>query len=159
MIKRAPITPVEIGNYDIPPDEFKKVELEFEKVFDTKLPLTYRIKSFIRGENKAGRTIGMVLDGLSLIFPRMRTARNLAQHVLIKKQKKMDKPKHTSKTIWGVAILCITGILDTLGVQFVNDPELMRTIYEVIYYLSGAFGLYGLRDAIGKQINETKKLK
>lgn len=142
---------------DIPEVELKAVEHEFEKVFDYKLPFKERFKAFIRGENKAGRTVGMVLDGLGLFIPRLRTARNLAEHVLIKKHKAMikDKPWYQSKTVWSAILLVLTAVLQALGVDLAGNPEITNTVYEVAYILAGAFGLFGLRAAISDKI--TKK--
>lgn len=155
MIKRTYPNNVYVSE-DIPEVELKKVEQEFDIVFDYKKPFKERFKAFIRGENKAGRTVGMVLDGLSLFIPRLRTARNLARHVLTKKQKAMikDKPWYQSKTIWSAILIVITAILQALGVDLASNPELTQTIYEVAYILAGAFGLIGLRSAIGEKIKD-----
>ena len=54
----------------------------------------------------------------------------------------MDKEWYKSKTIWsGVALLAV-GICQAMGI---NLP------YEILYSAAGAFGLYGLRDAIGQK--------
>lgn len=53
-----------------------------------------------------------------------------------------DKPFLTSKTIWAGLIIAIVGVLQAFNVPL---PYI-----EMIYSLAGAFGLYGIRDAIGK---------
>lgn len=65
----------------------------------------------------------------------------------------MDKPKLLSKTVWSAIIIALTALLQAFGVDLTADPELTVHIYETVYGLAGAFGLYGLRDAISKQIN------
>ena len=155
MIKHQNIEVPNVSDNEIEDIELEKaVVKEFEYALDKRKPLGKRIGAFIRGENKAGRTVGMVLDGLSLFVPRLRTARNLARHVLTKKQKAMikDKPWYQSKTIWSAILILVTGILQALGVDLAGNPELMQTIYEVIYILAGSLGLIGLRAAIGEKI-------
>lgn len=66
----------------------------------------------------------------------------------------MDKPKLMSKSIWSAILIALTAILQAVGVDFVGDPEVMSRIYQTMYGLSGAFGLFGLRDAVGKQIGK-----
>ena len=51
----------------------------------------------------------------------------------------MKKPFLMSKTIWAGIVIAGVGVAQVLGY---NVP------YELIYSLAGAFGLYGIRDAI-----------
>ena len=53
-----------------------------------------------------------------------------------------DKPWWQSKTVLAGIVIAVIGILNGLdvSVQYV----------ETIYAVAGAFGLYGLRDAVGK---------
>ena len=51
----------------------------------------------------------------------------------------MNKDWYKSKTIWSAVIIAGVGICQAFGVEL---P------FEVIYSLAGAFGIYGIRDAI-----------
>ncbi len=53
----------------------------------------------------------------------------------------MNKNWYQSKTIWAGIIIALCGIAQVFDI---NLP------YDVIYSLAGAFGLYGIRDAIDK---------
>lgn len=60
-----------------------------------------------------------------------------------------DKPSYKSKTIWGVVIFALTGLLQLIGVP-VDDPELLKGILTALYTLAGSVIAYGLRDTAGK---------
>ena len=77
--------------------------------------------------------------------------KKLIQNDMIK-----DKKWYQSKTVWSAILLVLTAILQALGVDVAGSPEVMTTIYEVLYVLAGAFGLFGLRSAIGDKINKDK---
>lgn len=114
--------------------------------FGQKLRLTWR------GKTKAGRIAGTVLDIGEVFLPRQfSNIRTRIQSTI------MDKPKLMSKTVWSAILIALTAILQALGVSFVDNPETMQVIYNVMYPLAGAFGLFGLRDAIGKQIKQQEK--
>lgn len=63
----------------------KKVEHDFEIALDRKKPFGERLKAFIRGENKAGRTAGIIFDIILLPFQRIYTAREMAKTVINRK--------------------------------------------------------------------------
>jgi len=75
--------------------------------------------------------------------------KKLIQNDMIK-----DKAWYQSKTVWSAILLVLTAILQALGVDVAGSPEVMATIYEVLYVLAGSFGLVGLRSAIGDKINK-----
>ena len=107
----------------------------------------------VRGRNKAGQAIGGGLDIAGLFVPAIAKFRTIAKRTLnLTQPTTMDKPKLLSKTVWGAIIIALTALLQAFGVDFSADPELVNHIYEVVYGLAGAFGLYGLRDAIGQKI-------
>lgn len=109
--------------------------------FGQKLRLTWR------GKTGVGRIAGTVLDIAELLPIKGEVIKRLRNRL---RGKHMDKPKLMSKTVWSAILIALTAILQALGVDLVGDPEAMGTIYQVIYYLAGAFGLYGLRDAVGQ---------
>ncbi len=53
----------------------------------------------------------------------------------------MDKPIYKSKTIQTAVVIAVIGVLQWYGIEL---P------YQLIYTITGAFGLYGIRDAIGQ---------
>lgn len=57
-------------------------------------------------------------------------------------EKMLDKKWYKSKTIWSAIVLAIIGVAQSFGYEL---P------YELIYTITAAFGLYGVRDAIGKK--------
>lgn len=61
----------------------------------------------------------------------------------------MEKPLLNSKTLWGVGIAALIALGQAVGI----GPE--STILEAVQILAGAFGVYGIRDAIGT--NAVKK--
>lgn len=138
-------------------DVAQEVEYEFEIAFDTSKPFGERFMAFMRGENKAGRYTGRILDFISVFLPKgYSTARQATQGILNINQtpQKMDKKWYQSKTVWSAILIALTAILQSVGLDFVGNPETMEAIYSVMYPLAGAFGLYGLRDAIGKKIGK-----
>lgn len=138
-------------------DQAQEVEYEFETAFDTSKPFKERFKAFIRGENKAGRYAGRILDFISVFLPKgYSTARQAAQGILNINQtpQKMDKKWYQSKTVWSAILIALTAILQALGLDFVTNPETMEVIYTVIYALAGAFGLFGLRLAVGERLGK-----
>ena len=53
-----------------------------------------------------------------------------------------DKVWWKSKTVWTSVIVGVVGVLQALGA--------IETVPEVVWTLLAAFGLYGVRDAVGK---------
>ncbi len=53
----------------------------------------------------------------------------------------MDKEWYKSKTIWAAGIIALVGILNAMGIDVPTD---------LVITLAGALGVYGIRDAIGK---------
>ena len=53
-----------------------------------------------------------------------------------------DKAWWKSKTVWTSVIVGVVGVLQALGA--------IETVPEVVWTLLAAFGLYGVRDAVGK---------
>lgn len=113
--------------------------------FGQKLRLTWR------GKTDVGRIAGTVLDIAELLPIKGEVIGNLRKRL---RGRHMDKPKLMSKTVWSAILIALTAILQALGVDLVSNPETMQTIYEVMYSLAAAFGLYGLRDAVGKQLKK-----
>lgn len=131
----------------------------FEKLGNT-------ITETAAGRNTVGRVLGSAID-VGLIFApyggRLDNARQTAKAALGLQRRKfqhnpnpMDKPRYLSKTVWSSIIIAATAILQAVGVDFVSNPETMQTIYNVAYSLAGAFGLYGLRSAVGEQIKRSE---
>ena len=54
----------------------------------------------------------------------------------------IDKSWYKSKTIWTSIIAGVVGVLQAFGV--------IESVPEVVWTLLAAFGLYGVRDAVGK---------
>ena len=53
-----------------------------------------------------------------------------------------DKVWWKAKTVWTSVIVGVVGVLQALGA--------IETVPEVVWTLLAAFGLYGVRDAVGK---------
>ena len=53
-----------------------------------------------------------------------------------------DKAWYKSKTVWTSVIAGVVGVLQAAGV--------VEAVPEVVWTLLAAFGLYGVRDAVGK---------
>ncbi len=53
-----------------------------------------------------------------------------------------DKAWYKSKTVWTSVIAGVVGVLQAVGV--------VEAVPEVVWTLLAAFGLYGVRDAVGK---------
>ena len=51
-----------------------------------------------------------------------------------------DKAWWKSKTIWTAVVVCVASIVGEFGIE----------IPQSVYGLLAAFGLYGVRDAVGK---------
>lgn len=137
----------------------RNVEVEFEKFYEKDRSFIDRAKSFVKGETEAGRTVGIIFDVVLLPFTKARTARELARIVINRKQKVTNmalssKKWYQSKTVWSAVLILLITVLNVLGLDFVNDPEVMTQVWNVSYALAGALGLYGLRDAIDKQRDE-----
>lgn len=163
MSKQKPIKPYTLtGDREITRDEaIRKVGWPaynfLDKAADRKASKRSRIKNFIRGENKLGRKVGLVTDLAMFFLPSgVRSGREAVQRIITKQEKNMpvlnDKPWYRSKTIWSAVLILITGILQAAGVDLAANPAAVETVYQVIYTIAGAFGLYGLRDAISKRI-------
>ena len=54
----------------------------------------------------------------------------------------VDKSWYKSKTVWTSIIVGVVGVLQALGA--------IEAVPEVVWTLLAAFGLYGVRDAVGK---------
>lgn len=118
------------------------------------------------GRNTVGRVLGSAIDVALMVAPhgsKIDRVRRTAKSALGLNTRKfqhnpnpMDKPKYLSKTVWSSIIIALTAILQAAGVEFVSDPQTMQTVYTLMYSLAGAFGLYGLRDAVGKMKEQDK---
>jgi hypothetical protein len=53
-----------------------------------------------------------------------------------------DKAWWKSKTVWTSVVAGVVGVLQAVGV--------VEAVPEVVWTLLAAFGLYGVRDAVGK---------
>jgi len=53
-----------------------------------------------------------------------------------------DKAWWKSKTVWTSVVAVVVGVLQAVGV--------VEAVPEVVWTLLAAFGLYGVRDAVGK---------
>lgn len=136
--------------------EYDFVRKSFDDAYDKSRPFGKRLISFIAGESKLGRGVGTVLDIATVFLPSgVRSGRWALQRIITKKTTKTmglnQKKTLLSKTVWSAILIALIAILNALGVDFVNDPEVMQSIWNVGYALAGAFGLYGLRDAIDKK--------
>ena len=133
----------------------------FERAANRQATASSRINNFIKGENALGRKVGLVTDLAMFFLPSgVRSGREAVQRILTKEEKRMpvlnDKPWYQSKTIWSAILIVITGILQAAGVDLGANPAAVDTIYQVIYTVAGGFGLYGLRDAVGKKMENSK---
>ncbi len=53
-----------------------------------------------------------------------------------------DKAWYKSKTVWTSVVAGVVGVLQAAGV--------VEAVPDVVWQLLAAFGLYGVRDAVGK---------
>ena len=122
-----------------------------------KRPLGKRIASFIAGQSKVGSIVGSIVDFATIFLPyrsQINKVRRVIKRKVSPKTMLQNKKWYQSKTIWSAILLILTAILQAVGVDLAGNPEVMATVYEVVYVLAGAFGLYGLRSAIDQQRNE-----
>ena len=54
----------------------------------------------------------------------------------------MNKQWYKSKTLWGFGLATVVAVAQLLGVQVASE-----TVSELVKYLAGFLGVYGLRDA------------
>lgn len=146
-------------------DAIRSVGIEtftrLDKAADRKQPFFKRVKNFIQGENKLGRKVGLITDLAMFFLPSgVQNGREAVQRIITKKEKPMsvlkDKPWYRSKTMWSVAIIVITGVLQAVGVDLASNPEAVETVYQTIYTIAGGLGLYGLRSAIADKSDKIK---
>src|SRR5690625_2427873 len=114
-------------------------------------------------ESHLCRSVGAVADIAMIFLPGgVRSGREAVQRILNRQQTKRpmpiikDKPWYQSKTIWGALFTILFAVLLNFGVDITANPELTDSILQVAMILSGAFGAYGLRDAIGKWREDLK---
>lgn len=127
-----------------------------ERAANRQATTSSRIKNFIQGENEMGRKLGLITDLAMFFLPSgVRSGREAVQRIITKEEKPMpvlkDKPWYQSKTIWSAVLIIITGVLQALDVDVAANPAAVETVYQVLYTVAGAFGLYGLRDAIAQK--------
>lgn len=152
-------------------DDIEFIVHALEDATDPSKSFRSRLSSFIAGETRLSRGIGSALDVATIFIPHGYTVnkvrrminmptntpeakvRNILNRKLTSKPMPVleDKPWYQSKTMWSVAIIVVTGVLQIIGVDPSANPEVADGIYRTIYTLAGAFGLYGLRDAVGKK--------
>src|SRR5690625_2527514 len=99
----------------IPPEIRRTAELAYDFALDRRNPFPKRVKAFLTGESKLGRTAGIILDVATIFLPgAVRDGREAVQRILQRKSKPMllkDKPLHESKTFWGAVLFVLFGIL------------------------------------------------
>jgi len=145
------------------PQDVKDITGRYEAALDRRRPLGDRLRNFIAGQTKLSRGLGSIIDFGTVFIPyggKINNARD-AISVIVGRQTKTkrgtlmpileDKPWWQSKTMWSVAIIVITAILQSFGVE---DSALAQSIFNLVYGLAGGLGLYGLRDAIGKKLDK-----
>jgi hypothetical protein len=120
-----------------------------------------KVKDFgsnlIQGENSIGKYLGLGLDvGESFLPKYVSRIRDVFQSKLKKRTMLNGKKWYKSKTIWSAILIVVIAVLQAVGVNLMANPELTSTVFEVAMLLAGAFGLYGLRDAIDKQADKYK---
>lgn len=136
-----------------------------EAAMDRKQPFGTRLTNFIAGESHLGRGVGSVLDFATIFLPfgnKVDNARDAIRIITGRRQKQNnktmailnDKPWYQSKTIWSAILIVVAGLLQAFGVDIAGNPEVTQTVYQILYTLAGAFGLYGLRDAIGDKMDK-----
>jgi len=117
-----------------------------------------RIKRTWNGRNKIGKYLGLGLDvGESFLPKWVSRIRDIFQSQTKRKPMLQGKKWYKSKTIWSAILLVVIAVLQALGVDLMANPELTATVFEVAMMQAGAFGLYGLRDAIDKQGDKYEK--
>jgi len=138
-------------------DDVDRTIADFMDASNRKRPLGKRIASFIAGQSKVGSIVGSIVDFATIFLPyrsQINKVRRVIKRKVSPKTMLQNKKWYQSKTIWSAILLILTAILQAVGVDLAGNPEVMATVYEVVYVLAGAFGLYGLRDAIDQQRNE-----
>lgn len=117
------------------------------------------VKSTVAGENRVGKILSGVKNIVSRFIPLGREIDSVTDVIgdALKskpKYKIMNKSPLLSKTVWSAMLIALTAVLSALGVDFSANPELVQNIYEIIFGLAGAFGLYGLREAVATEIQD-----
>lgn len=139
---------VDDGSPKISKDKWEKVQYPDVKISKPKKPFLGRVKGVLRKAIESP-IVGVVIK----LTPRpIRVVFSWLKMKLIDNDMIKDKKWYQSKTIWSAIIIALTAILQYAGLDFAGNPEVIQAAYEVIYVLAGAFGLVGLRSAIGEQI-------
>lgn len=87
--------------YTIKVEDIPEVIDSLEEAADRKKPFFKRVKAFIKGENKAGRKVGQILDFATIFVPygkQIDSGRDIVESILIKTEKTKGKnmPKETT---------------------------------------------------------------
>lgn len=160
--RRPPAVYLSKQEYEADKLAARKVQLSeetlegYQRAMNPGYPFWHRVGRFFSATSKAGRIAKTVKDAALIFLPWGKQVSTASEFITtaILDEKTMDKPKHKSKTIWGAGIIALTAILQALGIDVAGNPETMQTIYQLTYALAGAFGLYGLRSAVGKRMED-----
>jgi len=138
VIKSKPMPPYRLTDPEpIPPRIRKAAERNFNMALDRRAPLGARIKRFLLGESKLGRTFGAVADIAMIFLPGgVRSGREAVQKILNRQTKYRPMPERVKpylkqKSTWeGIAavaaaiglfispegaVMIVTGLLTTYG--------------------------------------------
>ena len=117
-----------------------------------------KLKLTVQGKTDVGRVTGTVLNIAELFAPSWAVkARDVIQSQTKPRPMLNSKKWYQSKTIWSAVLVAVMAVLNGLGVDIASNPQLTSTILQVGMAVAGAFGLYGLRDAIDKQQDKLGK--
>lgn len=136
--------------------DFRFRELPYEKDTDHFIKKQPKKFSWSKARRIASKIVNNPLTDLIITFtPRpVRIGFNWIGNKLKTSTMIKDKAWYQSKTVWSAILIVVTAVLQALGVDVAGNPETMQTIYEVAFILAGAFGLVGLRAAIGDKISK-----
>lgn len=148
MIKSRDIPKVRLTDpTPLPPEARLAAETAFEYAIDRRNPFWRRVKAFIRGETKAGRTVGAIADIATIFLPGgVRTGREALQTIIQRKRKTMsqdEKPFIKKLSTWeGIASLA-----GAVGIFI--DPEAAAQIVAGLFAVFG--GIYMWRAKAQKE--------
>lgn len=98
-----------------------------------------------------GRTIAWILKGVPKDGVRRKifiSATNKELKKYLKEDNEMEGKKwYESKTLWAAIVAGVLGMVQPVSTALGHPVTVPMWVYEVL----GAFGLYGIRDAVGKQ--------
>jgi hypothetical protein len=127
----------------VEPAELKKLIADLEEAVDERKPIGRRIKAFVRGESRAGRSAGALLDIAQVLLPGgVRTGRQAAQLLINRKeQPPMKKAIKRALTSDGGGFLRVRDEDGNLDGTAIAATAIRLVLILGLFYGANALGL------------------